>query len=82
MRRRFPRLGWLGGAVMLAGLGLDAYVHATSHVVAGAFTAPAHGAHLVVLVGMVLVLSGVVIDGVRTSKGRDLRPEGGSRAVR
>ena len=82
MRRRFPRLGWLGGAVMLAGLLLDAYVHATTRVVPGAFTAPQHGAHLVVLVGMVLLLAGVVYDGVRLSKGRVSRPEGGSRAVR
>ncbi len=80
--RRFPRLGWLGGAVMVAGLALDAYVHATTRVVPGAFTAAAHGAHLVVLVGMVLLLTGVVVDGVRRSKGRPSRPEGGSRAVR
>ena len=82
MRRRFPRLGWLGGLVMAAGLALDSYVHATTRVVPGAFTAPQHGAHLVVLIGMVLLLAGVVIDGVRRSNGRDARPEGGSRAVR
>ena len=82
MRPRFPRLGWLGGAVMVLGLALDTYVHATTRITPGAFTAPAHGAHLVVLIGMVLLLAGVVIDGVRRSKGRDSRPEGGSRAVR
>jgi hypothetical protein len=65
--RRFPRLGWLGLAVMLAGFGLDLVAHTVlaSAAQVGGFSPGQHAAHLVVLVGMVVLLGAVVVDGTR-----------------
>jgi hypothetical protein len=64
--RRPPIISLFGLAVGAAGLALDTVVHLTAapvHHDAG--FSPSEHAHLVVLIGMVLVLAGIVIDGVR-----------------
>ena len=74
----------LGVAVMLIGLGLDLVAHGfvTGGAATGAILAGRHTAHLVVLVGMLITLGGIVIDGSRGT-GRQSRPEGStSNAVR
>jgi hypothetical protein len=68
----FPALARFGLAVMALGLLLDFVEHdLVSHVneqaVVG-FPWSEHAAHLVVLVGMVLVLVGIVRDGVRIGR--------------
>jgi hypothetical protein len=72
-----PRILELGGlptaakaglGAILVGLVADATVHALGVVTAGSLAAlvvEAHLAHLLVLVGMVITLAGVVVDGVR-----------------
>ena len=81
-----PRLAKLGAVVILVGLGLDLTVHTVLHSIhdqlIGAFPLKEHFAHLVVLVGMLLVLAGVVVDGTHTTR-RPVRQEGSPRhAVR
>jgi len=72
--RPVPGLTKLGAFTIAFGLVFDASEH--SFAVAGAAVSPAeHAAHLVVLVGMVLGLGGVIVDGVRQSR-RHNRPEG------
>jgi hypothetical protein len=81
-----PTLSKVGAVTMAAGLLFDLVEHTLvphlhDAVVAG-FPVGEHAAHLVVLIGMVLVLAGVVADGVRTARRRD-RQEGSPRdAVR
>lgn len=83
--RPIPTTVKLGAVLIAAGLLFDLVEHTlVSHAheaeLAG-FPIQEHLAHLVVLVGMVVVLLGVIVDGVRT--GRAGRPEGSSRdAVR
>jgi len=77
--RRFPRLGWAGVVVMVVGLVADItehtlIPHAGELAVAG-YPVSEHAAHLVVIVGMVLLLAGVVVDGVRASHRRGSRRE-------
>jgi hypothetical protein len=76
--RAVPRLAKLGAATIVFGLVFDLSEHsfasATSATAAG-FSPGEHVAHLVVLIGMVVILLGVIADGVR-SHGRDARPEG------
>jgi hypothetical protein len=85
-RPAVPGLARLGALVIAIGLALDLVEHTvTPHlhdaVVAG-FPVGEHVAHLVVLVGMVMVLAGIVADGVRTARRLD-RLEGSARnAVR
>ena len=81
-----PRLARIGAVVILVGLGLDLTVHTVLHSLhdqlVGAFPLKEHFAHLVVLVGMLLVLAGVVVDGTHTTR-RPVRQEGSPRhAVR
>jgi hypothetical protein len=76
---RVPRLTKAGAATILIGLLVDLVEHTVvPHVhdamVAG-FPLGEHAAHLVVLVGMVLVLVGIVADR-GGSAGRPDRPEG------
>ena len=71
-RPPFPGLARFGMAVMAFGLLLDLVEHdLVSHVnersVAG-FPLTEHAAHLVVLIGMVLVLAGIVRAGTRISR--------------
>jgi hypothetical protein len=83
--RPLPRLARLGVATIAFGLVFDLSEHsfaAAAPVLSGGFSVGEHAAHLVVLIGMVVILLGVIADGVRTS-GRMSRPEGSSRdAVR
>ncbi|HEU0245180.1 MAG TPA: hypothetical protein VFQ75_14860, partial [Candidatus Limnocylindrales bacterium] len=81
-----PALSKLGAVAMAAGLALDLVEHTLvphlhDAVVAG-FPVGEHVAHLVVLIGMVLVLVGILVDGTRTAR-RLSRQEGSPRnAVR
>lgn len=76
---RPPLVSLLGVAVAVLGAALDLAVHlsaaadAHEHLHAG-FTGSEHAAHLVVMVGMVLILAGVVVDGARRQLNRRLRP--------
>jgi hypothetical protein len=65
--RRPPLVSLLGLAVAVLGLALDAAVHlsAAPHHHQMGFSPEEHGAHLVVLIGMLLILGGIVIDGAR-----------------
>jgi hypothetical protein len=65
-----PRLVGMGAATIALGLVFDASEHSFSLAPLGAnaqFSAEQHLAHLVVLVGMVLVLAGAIADGISTS---------------
>jgi hypothetical protein len=79
-----PGLAKLGAATIAFGLLDDLVEHtmgAAARTATDGFAAGEHLAHLVVLVGMVMVLAGVIAGGVRHS-GRS-RPEGSPRdAVR
>ena len=76
---RPPLPSILGMAVAILGVALDLVVHLSAaadgheHVHAG-FTLSEHAAHLVVMVGMVLILAGVVVDGARRQLSRRVRP--------
>ena len=74
-----PRISKLGAVVIAIGLVADVVEHGfVPHVAdprVGAFPVGEHAAHLIVLVGMVLVLVGVVADGIRSQR-RMTRQEG------
>jgi hypothetical protein len=77
-RRPLPGSTKLGLAVIAFGLVFDlsehSFVsHANDAMVAG-FPLGEHAAHLVVIVGMVLVLAGIVADGIRINRSRPGRP--------
>jgi len=67
-----PVLAKVGGLVIAAGLGLDTFEHTIGHSVhdalIGAFPLGEHFAHLVVVIGMVVVLAGIVADGIRMQR--------------
>lgn len=69
---RPPLLALIGVGIALLGLGLDTVVHLTAAVEPHhheiGFSLQEHGAHLVGLIGMVIALAGVVIDGARRRK--------------
>lgn len=77
-----PRLAKIGAVVIVVGLGLDLTVHTVLHSIhdqlVGAFPLKEHFAHLIVLVGMVMVLAGIVSDGTRSTR-RPVRQEGSPR---
>jgi hypothetical protein len=75
-----PLLAKLGAATTAFGLVFDVSEHsfAQGSVATGGFSAGEHAAHLVVLIGMVLILLGVIADGVRVSR-RQGRQEGSPR---
>src|SRR4051794_30889154 len=83
---RVPGLAKVGALVIVVGLHADLVEHAfvfPATASAGGFSPGEHVTHFVVLVGMVLVLAGVVADGMRAARGREDRPEGSARdAVR
>lgn len=84
--RSFPLLGRLGAAVMLAGLVVDLATHTlTEHAhepaIAG-FPASESIAHLIVFLGMALVLTAVVVDGIRIPTRQAVDERSHSRAVR
>jgi hypothetical protein len=74
-----PRLAKAGAAVIALGLLVDLAVHTVLHsmhdVLIGGFPLGEHLAHLVVVLGMVLVLAGIVADGIRSQR-RLVRQEG------
>ncbi len=81
-----PLLAKAGALVIAVGLGLDLAAHTVLHsahdVLIGSFPLGEHFAHLVVVMGMVIVLAGIVADGIRTQR-RLARQEGATRhAVR
>lgn len=81
-----PTAAKAGAVVIAIGLGLDLFEHTFGHdihdALIGAFPLGEHLAHLVVVVGMVLVLAGVIVDGIRMQR-RLVRQEGSSsRAIR
>ena len=67
-----PRLAKAGAVVIVLGLAFDLAAHTFLHSIhdelIGAFPLQEHFAHLVVLVGMVVVLAGVLADGVRSQR--------------
>ena len=67
-----PALAKAGAFVIAIGLGLDTFEHTLGHSVhdalIGAFPLGEHFAHLVVVIGMVLVLAGIVADGLRMQR--------------
>jgi len=74
-----PHLAKLGAIVIAVGLLGDLFEHTVvAHVhdeLVGAFPVGEHAAHLIVLVGMVLVLAGTVAGGIRSQR-RSSRQEG------
>jgi hypothetical protein len=81
-----PVLAKAGAIVIAVGLGLDAFEHTLGHAVhdalIGAFPLGEHVAHLVVVIGMVLVLAGVVADGLRMQRRLGRREGSASHAIR
>jgi hypothetical protein len=75
---RVPTLSKAGAVVIAIGLHADLVEHAFvfPSQAAGQFPPGEHLTHLVILVGMVLLLAGVIADGMRTGRGRRTRPEG------
>ncbi|HET7676761.1 MAG TPA: hypothetical protein VFK38_02840 [Candidatus Limnocylindrales bacterium] len=63
--RRLPALSRLGLLLMLGAGVLDVVVHLAAGDAAGHGSPVAHAAHVLGIAGMVLVLSGVVVDGAR-----------------
>ena len=67
-----PGAAKVGALTIAFGLLLDLNEHAfSSMATTGVVSTAAHTAHVVVLVGMVLILVGVVREGVRRSDGSD-----------
>jgi hypothetical protein len=77
-----PWLAKVGAVVIGVGLAFDLVAHTVLHSIhddlIGAFPLQEHFAHLAVVIGMVLVLAGIVADGIR-SPSRHARQEGSSR---
>lgn len=77
-----PWLAKAGAIVIAVGLVLDTTAHTVLHGIhdelIGSFPLGEHLSHLVVVVGMVLVLAGIVADGIRSQR-RLARQEGTSR---
>jgi hypothetical protein len=76
--RPLPILTRIGLVVVGFGLLNDLAEHGfgstASDVAVTGFSIAQHAAHLVVLVGMVAVLAGIVVDGIRISRSRPTRP--------
>ena len=74
-----PRLAKAGAAIIATGLLVDLVAHTLPHPVhdelIGAFHLGEHIAHLVIVIGMVIVLAGIVADGIRSPR-RLVRQEG------
>ncbi|MFL5679437.1 MAG: hypothetical protein ACJ77B_02410 [Chloroflexota bacterium] len=78
--RPFPAIAKLGVGTLVFGLLFDVVEHTlvfrTPEPTIAGFPVAEHAAHAIVLVGMILVLAGIVADGVRLSR----RPGGGQRS--
>ncbi|HET9851700.1 MAG TPA: hypothetical protein VFP56_04250 [Candidatus Limnocylindrales bacterium] len=74
-----PWLAKVGAVVIVLGLVFDTAAHTVLHSIhdelIGSFPLGEHLSHLVVVVGMVLVLAGIVADGIRSQR-RLARQEG------
>jgi hypothetical protein len=74
--RPIPTLAKLGVATIAFGVAFDLVEHTlVSHVndvLLAGFPIAQHAAHLVVLVGMLVVLAGVIADGMRIQRARSL----------
>ena len=85
-RQAVPALSKLGAAAIVIGLALDLVEHTlVPHLhdaVAAGFSVGEHAAHLVVLIGMVLVLAGIVADGAHTARRLDRHERSPRNAVR
>jgi hypothetical protein len=70
--RPFPAIAKLGVATLAFGLLFDLVEHTlvfrTPEPTIAGFPLAEHAAHAIVLVGMILVLAGIVADGVRMSR--------------
>jgi hypothetical protein len=76
--RQLPAGSRIGLVLMVAAGAMDVIVHATAGDHAGHYGfGPEHAAHLLGVVGMVLVLAGVVIDGARRQLRRTAANAGG-----
>jgi hypothetical protein len=77
-----PWLAKAGAIVIALGLAFDTAAHTVLHDIhdelIGSFPIGEHLSHLVVVVGMVLVLAGIVADGIRSQR-RLARQEGTAR---
>lgn len=77
-----PWLAKAGAVVIAIGLAFDTAAHTVLHhghdELIGAFPLGEHLSHLVVVVGMVIVLAGIVADGIRSQR-RHVRQEGMTR---
>lgn len=76
-----PRLSKVGAMVIVAGLTFDLLVHTVLspiHDELHAFGVQEHLAHLLVVIGMVVVLGGVMADGISSHR-RVVRQEGSTR---
>ena len=80
--QRIPALTRLGAMVIAFGLVFDLSEHSFDPGTAAGFSAGEHAAHLVVLVGMILVLAGIVADGVRTAGLKARHGRSGRHALR
>ncbi len=81
-----PPISKAGAVTIVIGLAFDLLEHTLvphlhDAVVAG-FPVGEHAAHLVVLIGMVMVLAGIVGDGIRISRRFDRQEESPRNAVR
>ena len=65
---RIPAASRAGLLIIGLGLGADVIAHLDAGLdqIGGSMTGPQLSAHLVVFIGMVVVLAGVVVDGVRS----------------
>jgi hypothetical protein len=80
-----PRLAKAGFGTIVFGLVFDFSEHSfalPAGQAASGFSLGEHAAHLVVLVGMVMVLAGVIADGVRTGGRSDRQKWSSSDALR
>jgi hypothetical protein len=82
-RRPLPRLTRVGLVAMGFGALFDfaehGFVSHASDVVIAGFPLAEHAAHLIILIGMVAVIAGIVVDGVRLNHRRTPRHERSTR---
>jgi hypothetical protein len=81
-----PRMAKLGIGIVLIGLGMDAVVHMLpvhdGQVLVAGFSIEEHASHLVVVLGMVIVIAGVMIEGSRLASRRPRAQRRESDAIR
>jgi hypothetical protein len=83
--RALPRIARVGLATIVFGLIFDLSEHSFGPPAASAvsgFSAGEHAAHLVILIGMVLVLAGVIADGSHAASRQDRQKRSPRDAIR